>query len=399
MKQSATTYWTYKSTVAQRPLHQIPIRSQLSADANDENSRIEVLPHHILLQLVSSSWRTPTSMRPVPLPGDEATSRAISIFDRNTTVDGHKVGVIYIGPGQKTEAEILSNTVGSDEFTEFLTELGTLIRLKGAKFNTQGLDREMDMDGQYTFCWRDRVTELVFHIPVMMPTDKERDPQCINKKRHTGNDFVNIIFNDSGSAFRFDTFPSEFNYVNIVITPEAGCSAIFDGYRRHAEPHQRFYKVQVMSKPGFPQVSPAADVKVLSGKSLPDFVRLVALNASVFSLVWANRDGGEYVSSWRNRLREINRLRDKYAPGTQMFNPVASPTTVPGSAGGIGGVSSSGREAMTTQRESMNFRRTSGPGFFSEGISSHRSSVLSTAATATETDAGGYLEEECLADS
>ena len=343
-------------------------------------------------------------MRPIPLPDDYATTRAINLFDRNSTVDGHKIGVIYLGEGQKLEAEILANVVGSDDFTEFLAQLGTLTRLKGATFNTQGLDREMDMDGEFTFCWRNRVTEIVFHVPIMMPTDLERDPQCTNKKRHTGNDFVNIIFNDSGSAFHFDTFPSEFNYVNIVITPEAKGSR-----RGDLMTQEQFYKVQVMSKAGFPQISPAAETKVLSGKSLADFVRVVALNASVFSLVWANREGGEYVSSWRNRLREINRLREKHPSTTQAASPILSPSmpsTGVGSGGGTGGNVHSRETSM--QRESLGFRRTSGPGFFGvssggggggDGLSSHRSSVLSTATTATETDAGGFFEGESLAES
>ena len=398
----------YQSTLAPTPLHQIPISSHTSTDSHDDASRIEVLPSHIMLQLVSTSWRTPASMRPIPLPDDDATTRAINMFDRNSTVDGHKIGVIYIGEGQKSEAEILANVVGSDDFTEFLAQLGTLTRLKGATFNTQGLDREMDMDGQFTFCWRNRVTEIVFHVPIMMPTDLERDPQCTNKKRHTGNDFVNIIFNDSGSAFRFDTFPSEFNYVNIVITPEAsGSPSVGRSRRGNLMVHQQFYKVQVMSKAGFPQISPAAETKVLSGKSLAAFVRVVALNASVSSLVWTNREGGEYVSSWRNRLREINRLREKHAPTTLAVSPVLSPSMAStGVGGGVGGGGTGGNvhsRETSMQRESLGFRRTSGPGFFGvsssgggggDGLSSHRSSVLST-----ETDAGGFFEGESLAES
>jgi hypothetical protein len=70
-----------------------------------------------------------------------------------------------------------------------------------------------------------------------------------------------------------------------------------------------------MSAPGFPEISPAAEAKLLSAKALPDFIRLLALNASVFSLVWQNREGGEHFSPWRNRLREIKRLREKYVGG------------------------------------------------------------------------------------
>jgi hypothetical protein len=372
-------------------------------------------------------------MRPIPLPDDEATRRAISLFDRNSTVDGHKVGVIYIAEGQTGEAEILANVYGSDDFMDFLAELGTLVRLKGAKMNPQGLDVEMDIDGEYTFCWRDRVTEIVFHIPVLMPTDALRDPQCIGKKRHTGNDFVNIIFNNSGLPFRFDTFPSEFNFVNIVITPEArparhvaglpaaaaaaatatataSAPTAADG-RQH---HGRFYKVQVMSRPGFPQVSPAAETKVLSARSLPAFVRLIALNASVFSLVWSDQRGGEHISSWRNRLREIVRLRERHAsgggsgggggPGSAAGSTVHSPLGAPAAAGGSASSGGAGAAAAATStaggsshRESLKFRRTSGPSFFGSDVG-QRSSVLSNASTAAETDSWAYAEGESLVD-
>ncbi|KAI9793348.1 MAG: Tuberous sclerosis 2-like protein [Peltula sp. TS41687] len=384
---SATTYATYRSKVAPRPLHQVALPSSPITSSAEDDLRVDVLPNHILLQLTSSPWRTPESMRPIPLPDDETTRRAINMFDRNSTVDGHKVGIIYISEGQTNEAEILSNVIGNEDFTSFLGQIGTLTRLKDATFNTQGLDRETNMDGEFTICWRDRVTEMIFHIPTMMPTDKERDPQCINKKRHTGNDFVNIIFNNSGLAFRFDTFPSEFNYVNIVITPEARASPLGGHTQDETDrPEKRFYKLQVMSKPGFPELSPAAETKVVSGKSLPGFVRLIALNASVFSLVWANRETGELVSSWRNRLREIARLRGKHSQAQQQqINSAAAAVAV----------------AQPSHRESLNlnFRRTSGPMFFGEGIASHRSSLLSPATTAMETDVGGgEIERESLVD-
>ena len=137
------------------------------------------------------------------------------------------------------------------------------------------------------------------------------------KKRHIGNDFVNIVFNDSGLPFDFDTFPSQFNYVYIVITPAS--RATFAATREAAEWRreglsgpQPFYTVQVISKPGFPEISPASEPKMVSLAALPSFVRLLALNASVFSMVWENRAGGEHVSFWRSRLQEIRRLREKH---------------------------------------------------------------------------------------
>lgn len=317
---SGTSYFTVRENFKPPPPHQAGTFGE-SRDRGSLSTNSTV-PSHILVHMLSSIPQSyDPALRPIPLPKEEAINRTIKIFDRISTVDGHKVGVIYIGENQTEECEILSNVSGSADYVEFLNGLGTLTKLKGAEFNTQGLDREYDTDGQYTFCWRDRVTEIVFHVTTQMPTNVEHDPRCINKKKHIGNDFVNIIFNDSGLPFKFDTFPSEFNYVNIVITPESRAS--FVAMRENAakatteggqSAYVPFFKVQVLSKEGFPEISPCTATKMVDLKALPDLVRLLALNASVFSLVWANRELGEYPSSWRSRLREVNRLRDRYGP-------------------------------------------------------------------------------------
>jgi hypothetical protein len=261
--------------------------------------------------------------------------------------------------------QILSNVIGSSDYTAFLSGLGTLTKLKGANFNTQGLDRTANSDGEYTFCWRDRVTEIVFHVTTLMPTNLEADPQCIGKKRHIGNDFVNIIFNNSGLPFDFNTFPSEFNFVNIVITPESRASFVATRLRSDSYSDSAFYKVQVMSKPGFPELSPAAETKILGLKALPEFIRLLALNSSVLSLVWANREGGEHISSWRSRLRAIEKLRERY--GKQSASSSVSP---PGTAQGPG---NGGQETGTrSARESMmSMRRGSVATFLTNTSDAH----------------------------
>ena len=298
----------------------MPITSGLASDTFYTSSYVGILPEDVLQEFYSSlslaSPSTSSFERPVALPDDDTVARALSVFDRNSTVDGHRIGVIYMGSGQSTESEILANTVGSTEYTAFISELGTLTRLKGSTFNMQGLDREFDSDGEYTYCWRDRATEIIFHITTMMPTNLEADPAGTNKKRHIGNDFVNIVWNESGTPFNFHTFPSQFNYVYIVITPSSPSPSPRPA-PSYLPPHttkHTYYKVAVLSAPNFREISPASEPKVVSASTLPSFVRLLALNASVFSLVWSNRDGGEHFSPWRNRLREIKRLRDKYAP-------------------------------------------------------------------------------------
>lgn len=397
-----------------------------------------ILPDHVLQEFYSpfanAALPYTIPLQPIVLPDDDATKRALSTFDRNMTVDSHKVGVIYIGERQTTEAEILANVMGSADYTNFVMRLGTLIRLKGATFNTQGLDREFDTDGEFTIATRDRVAELVFHITTMMPTNLEHDPLGTAKKRHTGNDYVNIVWNNSGAPFNFDTFPSAFNYVYIVITPTARASFVdtrtnqlsgevspeaaearsvkssaalstSDGSataptagqtsRSHTATH-RFYRVHVHSAPGFPAISPAASPKIVSAKALPDFVRLIALNASVFSLVWASREGGEYISSWRNRLKEINRLKEKHAPSrpespesmsarSPLSRPPSTPILTPDNRGsmlsnvsGVLGLGGERRAQQSGMRDSgAAFKRVSGYTVISDDTASKTSLVSS----------------------
>lgn len=81
----------------------------------------------------------------------------------------------------------------------------------------------------------------------------------------------------------------------------------------------------------------------MSAKALPPFVRLLALNASFFSLVWATRDGGgEHISPWRNRLRELRKLRDKYGVNGDWLNGVVVADGAIGSISSINGVAGAG---------------------------------------------------------
>lgn len=316
-------FLTVRPSLTSPPRHQIPITVGLASEAFYSDSYVGILPDDIF-----QSFYAPldAGSPPIPLPDDDMTRRAIATLDRIATIDNYKVGVIYIGEGQTDERDIFMNDIGSPAYTSFVNDLGTLCRLKGAKFNTGGLDTREDVDGEFTYCWRDRCMELVFHITTMMPTNRDDDMTYPNKKRHIGNDFVNIIFNDSGLPYNFNTFPSAFNYVHIVISPESRAS--FVDRRMDSDPNgqDRYYKVQAISKPGFPDISPAVETKILCGKYLADYCRLIAINSCVFSSVWCLREGGESISSWRNRLREIKRLRERYGAAMDT-QPISSPSS------------------------------------------------------------------------
>lgn len=334
---SGTTHASYYHNTAKMPEHHV--KGGRSDSIAYSPGLPDVYPNHMFLQISSTIAPLPIPLQPIVLPDNDVMQRVLRNFDRTDTVDGHKAGVIYIGEGQSSEAEILANSRGTDAYESFLLGLGTKVKLQDAKFNTQGLDRVSNVDGTDTYAWRDRVTEIVFHVPTMMPTDAENDPQGVKKKAHVGNDRVKIIYNNSGRTFDFNTFPSEMNFVNIIVTPEAHTSggrlvtarksskvtAKEGELDSSATELYGYYKVQTMCSSKLPQLSPAASLKVVSAEALPTFVRNIALNASVFCQIWSVVLGhGEYYSSWRVRLREIIRLRKEYA-NTNVSANVAYP--------------------------------------------------------------------------
>ncbi|GAA5962826.1 hypothetical protein JCM21900_004100 [Sporobolomyces salmonicolor] len=286
-----------------------------------ESGVLTVDPSFFPLQL-SSFPDLKSSERPLLVPNDPASQRGVAALDRIPIVDFHKVGVLYAGPGQTNEKDILANVHGSKAYVEFISGLGKLIRLKGSRESdiyTGGLDQENDIDGKWTYVWDDDISQIVFHIATLMPTMLETDPLCTLKKRHIGNDFIKVIWNDSGGEFAFDTLPGDFNFVNIVIQPHtpAGNPWIGPGMTNNAE----FFKVSMQCRPGMPEVGPLGTFKMVTGSSLPSVVRQLALHSNIFAQIFLASVGFEarqgttqkieYSSNWRKRLQQIKMLKKR----------------------------------------------------------------------------------------
>ncbi|KAI5481702.1 tuberin [Pseudohyphozyma bogoriensis] len=285
-----------------------------------ESGLLSVDPSFFILQL---SAFPDFNKVPPPLlvPNDAASQRGLAALDRMPIVDFHKIGVLYAGPGQTTERAILNNTHGSKSYINLISALGRLVRLKGSReldIYTGGLDQETDIDGKWTYIWDDDISQIVFHIATLMPTSPETDPQATLKKRHIGNDFVKIVYNDSGSEFAFDTLPGDFNFVNIVIQPHtpAGNPWMAPGMTENDE----FFKVTMQCRPGMPEVGPLGAFKMVTSASLPDFVRQLSLHSNIFAQIYLASVGFEarqgtqkleYSSNWRKRLQQIKMLKKR----------------------------------------------------------------------------------------
>lgn len=343
---SGTTYARYQQSTARLPPHHTPSQTEI----RHQEVTTEILPSHVLLQMVASAATTSLADQPIPLPHEDYVTRALEIFDRVPTVSSHKIGVLYIGPGQLTEPEYLANTSSSPDFEDLLGGLGYVVSLQPPlRFNPQGL--EYPRDGETTIAWRDRVAEIVYHVPTLMPTDLEEDPQCITKKSHVGNCHVIIIFNRSGKSWEIDNFKSQLNYVNIVIRP-----ACRSRVKEDVDFIPGFFWVHVITKDGLPNLSPAAEPKIVSATKLAQFVRVLAINANQFCQTWNTKDSdSEYPSEWRTRLQHIKMLKERVLAKSgdkQQMTSLSSAATTSSAPG-----SSSGRRTPIPRDELSGTRR------------------------------------------
>ena len=237
-------------------------------------------------------------------------------LDRMPVIDTHKVGIMYVAPGQTHEQDILGNSHGSPAYTRFLEGIGRLITLRGqVDVYAGGLDP--DEDGEFAYAWWDDIGQILYHTATLMP-NHEHDPQFNNKKKHIGNDLVRIVWNDSGVPYRFDTLLTQFQFVNIVIEPHSiGAIAAFSNSLHENE----YFRVTVQRAPGMSEFTPIGNFKLISAENLPLLVRQLSLLADWFAAVFQHTQGDtvqvEVQTNWRSRLQAIKRFRTQMPPAPE----------------------------------------------------------------------------------
>uniref|UniRef100_A0A669C4X5 Tuberin n=1 Tax=Oreochromis niloticus TaxID=8128 RepID=A0A669C4X5_ORENI len=256
-------------------------------------------PSFVFLQLYHSPFFGNEANKPLLLPKTQVIDRAVKVLDQMPPYDTHKIGVVFVGAGQvNNEVAILSNEYGSNRYASFLTGLGKLIHLKDCdpdQIFLGGLDQYGD-DGEFTYCWHDDIMQAIFHIATLMP-NRESDKGCCNKKRHIGNDFVMVVYNDSGEEYKLGTIKGQFNFVEVIIKPlDYECNLVTLQCRKDLE--------------GLVDTTVA---KIVSDRNLPLLVRQMALHANMASLVHQYRanPSDAYASKWLARLRHIKRIRTR----------------------------------------------------------------------------------------
>ncbi|WVQ97066.1 hypothetical protein IAU59_004176 [Kwoniella sp. CBS 9459] len=321
-----------KSTVsAQEEQDQSSQRGAIWSGATPSQRRkdVSIDPAYIAVELLSSY---PNASLDIPrgrlIPNEEKFLRTLRNIEITPVIDASKLAVLYVDRNQTNETEILGNIDGSSLYLDFLAGLGRLIRLKGqVDIHLGGLNREDDSDGEYAYAWWDDLQQTIFHTATMMP-NSPNDPAFARKKRLIGNDYVKIVYNDSGRDFVFDTIKTQFNFINIVISPHTTPESHGPRPAIQVLPtdpwavwgRDDYFKVIVQRAPGIPDFSPVGEHKIVSRETLPVFVRHVAHlandMAARYTHIRAARspEEAEYITSWRSRLRAMNRLRAMLPP-------------------------------------------------------------------------------------
>lgn len=154
-------------------------------------------------------------------------------------INNHKIGILYVKEGQKTEEEILGNETSSSNFKEFLNFLGETVDLKGFEGFNGGLDVKKNRSGKQSVFTKWFDFEIMFHVSTYLPllTDDEK---YVEKKKHIGNDMTCIVFLDGNNRFNPKSISSNFLHVFIVIQALENSK----------------YKVAVTHKNGVPDFGP-----------------------------------------------------------------------------------------------------------------------------------------------
>ncbi|XP_063445540.1 tuberin-like isoform X1 [Mytilus trossulus] len=296
-----------------------PERGHEERSGGKDAGRGGINPSFVFLQLYFGGMLHHGDEMPLLLPQSDVMKRAINNLDRIYPFATHKIGVVYVGSRQtKDEKEILSNQSGSERYIKFLQGLGQLIRLHDCdpnKVYIGGLNKD-GSDGQYCYGWQDETLHVIYHVATLMP-NKESDPNCNSKKLHIGNDYVTVVYNDSGEDYRIGTIKGQFNYVNIVIKPlDYESNAIT--LQAKEVPFQDSITTDIAEILGH------KDTKVISDQHLSDLVRQIAVNCNLASLVLQRQQSNPedpFASNPLERLRQIKRIKQKALLELGLQNP------------------------------------------------------------------------------
>ncbi|ELP94482.1 tuberin, putative [Entamoeba invadens IP1] len=263
----------------------------LIEDNSEEIDPSKFLIHALLCQTQFIDPMPLTKTLLVPINPNEKFKILLGNLDKSCVRPFHKVGLIYVKKGQSDQFDILMNETGSKEYVEFCNGMGWTLDIKSHNGFLGGLDKGYLSTGEIIRYYADSTKEVIFHDVVLIPTQKD-DSQQLTKKRHVGNDYVHIVWNESGE-YSPHTITSQFNAAHIVITP------LGNG----------LHKIRIWRKQNVRQFGPLMDGMIVGKELLPALVRETAVNANYCCSL--NISSDDYLKPYLRRTTLIKEIVEK----------------------------------------------------------------------------------------
>lgn len=160
---------------------------------------------------------------------EQALNDALLKYEDQCVARQYKFGAIMWHAGQ-SEDQLFANNEMTGGFELFLTMLGERIELSGWSGFRGGLDVTGGTTGTHSvfrrFSHSDEDLEIMYHVAPLLPFF-EKDLQQLERKRHVGNDVVNVVFVEGDQPMPTSLITSHFTYVFIVVRLESMSPARF----------------------------------------------------------------------------------------------------------------------------------------------------------------------------
>ncbi|EAL50382.1 Rap/Ran GTPase-activating protein, putative [Entamoeba histolytica HM-1:IMSS-B] len=258
---------------------------------NQPIDNTKLLIHSLLCQTQFIDPMPKNNISLIPINPTEKFKILLGNLDKSCVRPFHKIGLIYVKNGQHDQYDILMNQEGSPAYKEFVEGLGWTLDIKTHSGFLGGLDKTYLSTGEYIRYYADATKEVIFHDITLIPTQAD-DQQQLTKKRHVGNDYVHIVWNESGD-YNPHTITSQFNAAHIIVTP------IGNG----------LHKIRIWRKQNVRQFGPLMDGIIVGKEVLPALVRETAINANYCCSLNISPD--DYLKPYLRRTTLIKEIIDK----------------------------------------------------------------------------------------
>ncbi|KAK3087392.1 hypothetical protein FSP39_005300 [Pinctada imbricata] len=151
---------------------------------------------------------------------DPEIQKEVLVLEEQEGSVNFKFGVLYAKDDQSSDDDFYGNEESCPSFDKFTKLLGERIPLRGWEKFKGGLDVKTNSTGTDSVYTVYEGHEIMFHISTLLPYSKENKQQ-VERKRHIGNDIVNILFYESDSPtmppFKPSMMKSRFTHIFAVV--------------------------------------------------------------------------------------------------------------------------------------------------------------------------------------